>query len=135
MALKPLSSTSDRVITADVTPEPSRTYDIFEQQLTAIIDGESALRQFIRKALVTARDQHIIYDTDYGNEITSLIGQNVNNELFDAEITRIIREAIIYDDRILSVDDFVIQRSADACFITFSVEAINGDIITEGVTL
>ncbi|WP_337102319.1 DUF2634 domain-containing protein [Paenibacillus sp. YIM B09110] len=135
MALSPLAPEAGRVIDAEVITEPSRTYDLFTTGLRSTVDGDDALRQFIRKALLTARTTYLIYDNQYGNEIDTLIGQNVNNALFDAEIVRMIREALIYDDRITSVGNFVITRSADACFITFDVGSVGGGTIKEEVTV
>ncbi|MCQ4363018.1 DUF2634 domain-containing protein [Mycobacterium gordonae] len=135
MALSPIAGAADqRVEDAAVPIETSRTYELFTTEMRAVIDGESAIRQFIRKALVTARSTFLIYDDQYGNEIDALIGQNVNNALFDAEIIRMVREALIYDERILSVGDFVITRSSDAVFMTFTAQTTEGSI-TEEVTV
>jgi phage baseplate assembly protein W len=134
MALSPIAQLPRVEITEPVT-EPSRTYDLFTTQMRSTVDGDDALRQFIRKALLTARTTYLIYDNQYGNEIDTLIGQNVNNALFDAEIVRMVREALIYDDRVTSVSNFVITRSADACFVTFDVATLGGSTITEEVTI
>lgn len=134
MALSPIAQETRVDITEPVT-ETSRTYDLFTTQMRSTVDGDEALRQFIRKALLTARATYLIYDNQYGNEIDTLIGQNVNNSLFDAEIVRMVQEALIYDERITSVSNFVITRSADACFITFDVATLGGGIITEEVTI
>ncbi|WP_141500975.1 DUF2634 domain-containing protein [Paenibacillus luteus] len=134
MALGPIAQETRVDITEPVT-ETSRTYDLFTTQMRSTVDRDEALRQFIRKALLTARTTYLIYDNQYGNEIDTLIGQNVNNSLFDAEIVRMVQEALIYDERIASVSNFVITRSADACFITFDVATLGGGIITEEVTI
>ena len=135
MALSPLSPGVDRVDNVESPIETSRTYDLFTTSMRSIIDGENALRQFIRKTLMTARTTFLIYGSDYGNEIDTLIGQNVNNALFDAEIVRMVREALIYDDRILSVGNFVITRNADACYVSFDVSAVGIGTITEEVAV
>ncbi|OME86930.1 hypothetical protein BK120_08380 [Paenibacillus sp. FSL A5-0031] len=134
MALSPTSQVPRVDISESIT-EPSRTYDLFTTGMRSTVDGDEALRQYIRKALLTARTTYLIYDNQYGNEIDTLIGQNVNNALFDAEIVRMITEALIYDDRIASVSNFRITRSADACFVSFDVASIGGGIITEEVTI
>lgn len=136
MALSPVASeVDDRVIEAAPIVETSRTYDLFTTGLNGMIDGDAAIRQFIQKALVTARSTFMIYSDDYGCEIDTLIGQSVTTALFDVEVTRLIREAIIYDSRILSVGDFVITRSGDAVFVTFAVETLDGSLITEEAAL
>lgn len=135
MALRPSTSPAERVVTTDIPIETSRTYDLFTTAMRSYVDGDEAIRQFIRKALLTARYTFLIYNSEYGNEIDSLIGRRVNNALFDAEIVRLIREALIYDSRIASVDNFVIERNTDAVFITFDVTTVSGAVMTEGVTL
>ncbi|MEV5028495.1 DUF2634 domain-containing protein [Paenibacillus sp. LPE1-1-1.1] len=134
MALSPIAQ-DNRVDTSAPVSQPSRTYDLFTTAMRSTVDGDDALRQFVRKALLTARSTYLIYDNQYGNEIETLIGQNVNNALFDVEIVRMVREALIYDDRVTSVDNFVITRSADACFVTFDVTSIGGSTITEEVAV
>lgn len=134
MALSPIPQ-DNRVDTSAPAIQPSRTYDLFTTGMRSTVDGDEALRQYIRKALLTARTTYLIYDNQYGNDIDTLIGQNVNNALFDAEIVRMVTEALIYDDRIASVSNFRITRSADACFVSFDVTLIGGGLITEEVTI
>lgn len=56
---------------AEDTLEPSKTYrlDIENGRIGGLIDGEEALRQFIKKAIMTARNRYIAYDEDYGCDI------------------------------------------------------------------
>ena len=136
MALRPTTvPTVNRVETLAPVLETSRTYDLFGTELRGYVDTEDAIRQYIRKALVTARSTFLIYDNQYGSEIEELIGQRVNTSLFDAEIIRLIREALIYDDRILEVDRFTIDRSGDAAFVEFTVTTVWNFVITERVTI
>ena len=49
----------------------SRTYliDWDRGRIGGLTDGEEAVRQFIRKALMTPRFKCLIYDSQYGSEI------------------------------------------------------------------
>ena len=134
MPLSPLRQANERAV--EVSPAetvmPSRTdhFDFDSGQIRGMIDGEQALRQFVRKALVTERYRYVIYDGQYGNEMFRLIGENVTDELLRAEIPRMIREALIYDDRIADVNSFEFRMEGDRLYVSFRVEAANG-IITE----
>lgn len=143
MALSPL----DNTILDEITPEtggvidtstpvqPTRTYslDFDNGEIGGIVDGESAIRQFIRKAVVTARFRFLIYDDEYGCELDDLIGQDLPLPLLEAEIPRVITEALIYDDRVDDVDDFIIYREGDQLYIEFTVYLTDGTQITESV--
>lgn len=136
MALSPLKSPSERAVEIIRTPRPSKTYalDFETGDVGSIIDGPDAIRQFIRKAIATARFRFLIYDAQYGCELEDLIGQDVPLPLLQAEIPRVIREALVYDDRIADVGNFVIRREADALYVSFDVQTTEG-LITEEVTV
>jgi phage baseplate assembly protein W len=142
VALSPIEPITDdteyaSVTEEDVTPIPTRTYalDLDTGEIGGIIDGEDAIRQFIRKAILTARFRFLIYDDEYGCELEDLIGQDVSFELLNIEIPRVITEALIYDDRIQNVTDFDIQREGDKLFIAFRVVLTNSNEIDESVVI
>ncbi|QVY62994.1 DUF2634 domain-containing protein [Cytobacillus gottheilii] len=135
MALSPLLPEEERVVEIDNVPAPSKTYALGEGTIDGFIDGETALRQFISKAIRTARYRFLIYDDEYGCEIEDLIGSDVTAELLQSEIPQIITDALIYDDRIESVSGFNIERTGDQLYVSFTVTSIDGTLITEGVTL
>jgi phage baseplate assembly protein W len=136
MALSPFGTTEDRAVEITTAPLPSKTYalDLSTEEVGGIIDGIDAVKQFIRKAIATARFRFMIYGADYGSEIDALIGQDVPDALLQAEIPRVITDTLIYDDRIVGVDGFVIERVADGLYVTFTVDSIYG-AVNEGVTL
>jgi phage baseplate assembly protein W len=157
MALKPQGGGSTRVIAASTKPQTSRTYSIFEPitrtettqsatlvtyditdtdafEIGGIIDGVDAVRQVVRKALITPRFRHMIYNSLYGSELSDLIDQDVTQEFLRTEIPRIITEALIYDDRIRDVGNFAITREGDKLYVSFDVSTVEG-VITEEVTM
>jgi hypothetical protein len=137
MALSPLQTEEDRVEVVTPTPEPSLTYrlDFENGVIDGFIDGDEALRQFIVKAIRTARFRYLIYDDDYGSELEDLIGADVTDAFLNEEIPRVIRETLIYDDRIADVRDFIITRKGDEVYIEFTVEKTDGGTLTEEVTI
>ncbi|MGF9711616.1 DUF2634 domain-containing protein [Paenibacillus naphthalenovorans] len=136
MALSPLRPAEMRATKIIKQPAPSKTYslDLETGEIGGIIDGREAIRQFIRKVTATARFRFLIYDSQYGCELDDLIGQDVSVPLLQAEIPRVIREALIYDDRIRDVNNFAIERTADALYVSFSVDTVEG-VIDEEVTI
>jgi Protein of unknown function (DUF2634) len=137
MALSPLQPAEERSEVVTPTSEPSLTYrlNLEKGEIGGLIDGDEALRQFVSKAIRTARYRYLIYDDEYGSELEDLIGSDVTEAFLSEEIPRIIREALIYDDRIADVRDFNIQREGDGVYIEFTVEKTDGGTLTEEVTL
>ncbi|ATO51039.1 DUF2634 domain-containing protein [Brevibacillus laterosporus] len=137
MALSPLQRLEERVIQSEPDTQPTLTYslDFDTGDIGGMIDGETAIRQFIRKVIMTARFRFPIYDGEYGCELIDLIGQDLPMELLRSEIPRVITEALIYDDRIDDVYDFEIEREADKLFVSFYVDTTDGLTIevVEGV--
>lgn len=137
MAIRPLQPEEERLVTIEPEIEPTKTYEIdFENgRIRGLIDGERALRQFVRKAIMTPRYRYLIYNADYGCEIDELIGADVTDEYLQTEIPRLIREALIYDERIENVDQFEITREKDSVYVSFRVTTTDGLVFDEEVTV
>jgi hypothetical protein len=137
MALSPLQPAEERSEVVTPTPEPSLTYrlDYENGTIGGFIDGDEALRQFVIKAIQTARFRYLIYDDQYGSELEDLIGADVTDAFLNEEIPRVIREALIYDDRIADVRDFVVRRESDRVYVEFTVVKTDGDTLTEEVAI
>jgi hypothetical protein len=139
MALSPYDDDLTTQTTDDttVTVGPSKTYllDVDNGRIGDFIDNEDALRQFIAKAVNTPRLRFLLYDDQYGSELPDLLGEDVTPEFLDSEIPRLITDALVYDDRIDSVSDFVVSRDGDGVYVTFTVTTTDGTLLTEGVTI
>lgn len=108
----------------------SKTYEIdfVNKRLTGkMIDGLDAIRQFVHLAIQISRFKYPVYSDDYGSELFDLIlDEEATEELIENEIPRLISEAIEYDDRIESVDNFIIEKVEDAYYISFDVTTNEG---------
>ncbi|NGQ95508.1 DUF2634 domain-containing protein [Brevibacillus sp. SYP-B805] len=135
MALSPLKPPEERATIVTPQVQPSKTYalDFETGEVGGLIDGESAVRQFIRKAIMTARFRFPIYGVshEYGCELEDLIGQDLPIELLNAEIPRVITEALMIDDRIQRVYNFDISREGDGLFVSFFVDTAEGTLREE----
>lgn len=100
---------------------PTATYYIdFENKCIAgKCDGTEAMKQMIYKALHTERYIYEMYSWDYGHELTDCIGVAI--PLVYVRIKQAIIDALIYDDRIVSVDDFGFTRQGNRVNVKFTV--------------
>lgn len=116
---------------------PYKTYnlDFEDNKITHPINGDEAIRQFIKKTIITNRSHYMIYSDDYGCDIYTLLGTSVSDEYLEMEVPRFVTEALIYDDRISDVFDFTIKREGSSLYVDFKVELYNNDILEIGVTL
>ncbi|MBO8158821.1 DUF2634 domain-containing protein [Thermosyntropha sp.] len=99
-----------------------------------VVDGPDALRVWITKALLTTRYRWPIYSSAFGCELEDIIGFDLPRAVLESEIPRFVREALIYDDRIEDVKDFVVERGADWLKVTFTVVTFDGQTLRQGVT-
>ncbi|WP_019241520.1 MULTISPECIES: DUF2634 domain-containing protein [Bacillus] len=138
MALTPENTSliDEESVNAEDTIQPSKTWliDFENKRIGSFIDNERAVRQYIQKALLTARNKFAVYTEDYGNELYDLIGADVTDAFLNAEIPRMVYEAIAYDDRIEDAK-VTYERKNDKLFITVNVTLVSGGTLTEGVEL
>lgn len=136
MALDPLVPVDDRIVevSAGNMSQPSKTYylDFESGRIRRPVDGRRAIQQFIRMALKTERFRYLIYDENFGSELHALIAEDLPQELLETEVPRVIREALLIDDRIQDVKNFEITRDKDIYYVTFDVETVEGTF-TEGL--
>lgn len=119
----------------ELTEVPTRTYKVVNGRVAGFIDGQDAMRQAIEKVLLTERFAFDIYSDSYGVEYTDLIGEHI--DLAKAEVERLITEAIIVDDRVLSIENFkIVEETKTSLTVNFEVSTVFGTLfISEGVTI
>lgn len=121
--------------------ETSRTYRIDWEngRINGFVDETEAMKQFIKKALITPRFKCLIYDSQYGSEIRdNLIVPGVTKEYIKAEAPFLAEDALIHDERVLRVYNFEITFGEkypmqDSVIVTFDVDTIYGKIPLEEV--
>ncbi|CAI3372158.1 DUF2634 domain-containing protein [Enterococcus cecorum] len=118
--------------TVDLALESSKTYRVLNGRVIGWIDNKQALRQAVEKLLHTERYMYEIYTDEYGIELQALIGESF--DLVEAEIGRVIKEALLADDRIVSVENIQATKlDSTSLLITFSVASIFGTLAFEEV--
>jgi hypothetical protein len=125
MALTP-NITVPKLATLKIQPSKTYALDFDTGEIKGIVDGRKAIKQFIRKAIVTLRFIYPIYTDAYACEVRNLAGKGFSDAFVKSEIKRMVTEAIIYDSRISSVYDFNIKINGDDVFIGFWVDTVEG---------
>lgn len=112
----------------------SNTYKLNydKNDLKGFVDNLEAVKQAIYLILNIERYEYLIYDWDYGFQISDLIGSEINSTL--PEIQNRITDALIQDTRINSVEDFSFDIKKNKVIVFFTVNTIFG-AITETVNL
>lgn len=116
-----------------IEKQPSKTYKMHldESIILGYADKQEAMVQVIFNILNTERYQYVIYSWNYGIELIDLYGQPVSYVI--PELKRRITEALTWDERIISVDNFSFDVNKGKIACNFTVHTIFGDIETEKV--
>ena len=116
-----------------VKEQTSRTYamDFDKNVIRGFTDQLQAMEQAVYKIILTERYRYIIYSRNYGIELEELIGEPISYVI--PEIQRRITEALLWDERINSVDSFTFEVNRNSVYTTFKVRTIYGDFIAERV--
>ena len=113
-----------------ITTMPSKTFKINDNEtITSMTDGKEAVKQAIYLILSTPRYQHIIYSWNYGHELNNLIGKPISYVIPVTEDR--IKDALMQDDRITDVTDFIFEKQGPALHVKFTAKTIFGPIETE----
>lgn len=114
-----------------ISTMPSKTYKLNygKNQIYDTTDDLQALQQAIYIILNTERYNYLIYSWDFGIELKKLIGM----EKFQAtaQLEQVIKDALMQDARILSVENFSFSFERKTVTASFIVKTIFGDIESE----
>lgn len=83
-----------------------------------------ALRQSIQKRLSVQQFTYPVYSFNYGVNWNDLLGQDPG--YVRAEMQRMIKETLAFDDRVQSVTDFDFTFDGTKCLCTFTVTSTFG---------
>lgn len=95
----------------EIETQPTNTYkmELESNLIRGYTDGQEAMKQAIFKILSTERYQYVMYSWNYGIELIDLYGEPVSYVC--PELERRITEALTWDERIESVDNFEFDTS------------------------
>lgn len=135
MALIPtpgFTSIGQAVTVTPASAETSRTYkmDLEKKRVVGFTDGQEAMQQVILKILLTQRFAFRIYSWNYGTEINALVGKSY--PVFESEVRRVIREALLADSRITDLTNFSVEPiNKRTASVRFTAETIFGPVPVE----
>jgi hypothetical protein len=101
-------------------PEPDRAAVTSER-----IGGLAALTQAVYLLLHTERGRFLIYPPGYGLAADDLFGAPIG--FVRPELTRRIREALAFDDRVLGADGFAFDCSGGRVRVSFTLRSAAGE--------
>lgn len=116
----------------DITSQeslPTYTYglDPIKNRIQGFKDEQAAMKQAIFKILQTERYKRPeIYSDNYGVELEELIGMPIPYVL--PELERRITEALKWDERINSVNDFEFEVNKKEVLVKFTADTIYGTV-------
>lgn len=127
-----IPDTEVRLEELEEIPYANKTYrvNLQEGRIDGTVDGMESVKQAVIKILNTDRFAYAIYDDQYGNELETFIGKDylfVKNDL-----KRVIEEALLVDDRIVSIEDFNIDEkstSRDSMVVSFLVRTDTEEVV------
>ncbi|PKB52280.1 hypothetical protein CRH03_25395 [Clostridium sp. HMb25] len=109
----------------EIVDRPSKTYRFQAEQITGYADGLEAVKQAALCILNTERYDWLIYSWNYGVELKGLFGKPMG--LVKSKLKKRIKEALMQDDRIQSVDAFLL-RPGRKLAVSFTIHTKFGDI-------
>ena len=114
-----------------LTSRPSRTWiiDRNTMQVGFMDEGLEAVRQAVEIALNVERFQWQIYNTNFGNELEELVGDDA--DYIQSELPRMVDDALSVDDRVIDTTDYVFSVNGDSMTVSFTVNTVYGQLTEE----
>ena len=114
-----------------ITSRPSRTWiiDRNTMQVGYMDEGLEAVRQSVEIALNVERFQWQIYNTNFGNELEELVGDDA--DYIQSELPRMVNDALSVDDRVIDTADYVFSVNGDSMTVSFTVNTVYGQLTEE----
>ena len=102
---------------------------IIENSEFKVVEGKEAVKVWIYQALQVNRYEHEIYSWQYGSEIINLVGQRYSRGLTESEAYRYIKETLLINPYILSVEKKEISFEKDILHVKINVKTVYGEVV------
>jgi len=114
-----------------LTSRPSRTWIIDRQtmQVGYMDEGLESVRQAVEIALNVERFRWQIYNTNFGNELNDLVGDDA--DYIKSEFPRMVDDALSVDDRVIDTADYAFDINGDSMTVSFTVNTVFGPFAEE----
>lgn len=101
---------------------------ILENGNPVFVDGAEAAAGWARRAILTARNAFEIFSANYGCDIENIIGKGYQLSTIDAEIRRMIEEALLYNDFITSVSDVKTEFKGSSLKVSCKIRVNDAEV-------
>lgn len=91
-----------------------------------IITGLEATKQWVRLVLGTDRYYFPQYSWGHGCELETLIGKNYDPDYIESEVRRMIEDALLVNEDILSISNLQCEVKQDKLTASFTINTIYG---------
>ena len=107
--------------------------DLKNKRIIGMIDGLEACVQAMLKIILTERYSTVIYSSEYGTELETLIGVNI--PLVQTDLERRLREALSVDVRFVDIKQFTTSVVGfNELEVQFLLETVYGsDLISQRI--
>lgn len=124
----------NEVTTAEELPSKTYKLDLDKGRIMGYVDEQEAVRQAIRKVLITPRFKCLIYDNQYGSEIEDAVTVNdATRDYITSAVPWMAEDCLKPDSRILGVSNFGFDFREDGAYISFDADTIYGKVSIEEV--
>lgn len=89
------------------------------------IDGIDSIQQAVNKLMRTPAGVYPIYQDQYGFFYQDLIGKDM--DIVKSELKRRLKTAILADERVAAIDDFVLNEESGSLYVSFTVKGATGE--------
>lgn len=124
-----LPESADYGIQAEMTEYPTTTYAVKDGRICGVTDGLEAIRQAIDILLHTERYQYQIYTSNFGAELSRLVGKAP--EYVMSSLKRRVTDVLLTDKRITAVENFSFRQTDETLECQFDVRTVYGPIRME----
>ncbi|GMB01080.1 DUF2634 domain-containing protein [Pelosinus sp. IPA-1] len=104
---------------------------IFENGKHKIVIENEALKVWIYKTLKTERWRYRAYDGAYGIELEQFIGKSTNNADSSVEVEMYVKEALLTNPYIKSIDDVTFTNESDVLDFEVSLTTVYGNLTVQ----
>lgn len=99
---------------------------VFRRGEPVMVEGAEAVLVWAWLALHTPRFRHEIYNWGFGSELEGLVGRPYTEALKQSEAGRYVRECLIVNPYIKSVDDVAVEFADGKLGISCTIDTIYG---------
>ena len=97
--------------------------------------GADAVLVWAWNCIHTERFAHDVFTSDYGQDLSGLIGQPYGDEVRQSEAIRKLREALLVNPYITAVDQVSARFEGALLTVSFTMHTIYGEVIVHDAAL